>query len=93
MTDTEKFTKVIAAKIATLEDLIDGNCYICGKIVRHWGVCIPEGDADALGFGSKNENTARVAFFPVCKIHNMEDAENIEKLRQALITKKRTMSN
>ena len=93
MTDDEKFTRVVRAKIATLEDLIDGSCAICGETVRHWGVCIPEGDADALGFGSKNENTARVAFFPVCKIHDMNTAENIEKVRQALITKKQTMSN
>ena len=91
--DEQKFQNVIKAKLATLNGRVEGKCKICGELVKVWGVCIPENDADALGFGCKDKNTARVAFFPACAIHDMEDAENIEKVIQMLIMKKITISN
>jgi len=91
--DMERFRDAIENKLATLNGKVEGACFICGETVNYWGVVVPDGDADALGFGSKDENTARVAFFPVCKEHDVEDITNKAKIRDALILKKKMMSN
>ncbi len=92
--EVQKFQNAINAKIATLDGIREGTCWICEEECKNWGgVCIPVDDADALGFGSKDEKTARVVFFPVCEIHDMNSAENVEKVTQVLIIKKTTMSN
>lgn len=91
--DVQKFKDAINAKVSAINGIREGNCWVCGETCKNWGVCVPADNADALGFGSKDEDTARVAFFPVCEIHDMNNAENIEKVVQALRIKKITMSN
>lgn len=91
--EAEKFAKAITTKLDSINGTLEGTCVICSFPIMEWGVAIPDGDTDALGFGSKDENTARVAFFPICKLHDINTPENTRLVKIHLAMKKQTMSN
>ncbi len=87
------FIKTISERIEKLNKTREGICWLCGFPIKNWGVLLPQDTSDDLGFGSKDENTARIVFFPVCSIHDICEKENKEKIIRTLILKKMEFSN
>lgn len=91
--DLKKFVDAITAKLDSINGKLEGTCVLCNFPGKNWGVAIPDGDTDALGFGSKDDKTARVAFFPVCKLHDVTTEEHSKRIRIHLALKRTTMCN
>lgn len=82
----------IYTRVVELNSTRDGYCWICQKLIRNWGILLPENNPDDLGFGCV-DNKMRIVFFPICDIHDVNTEENIKKLKEALLIKLQEFKN
>jgi hypothetical protein len=88
----EEIAEKIKNKLTELNNNIIADCWICGSECHNWIVLLPENGRDSLGFGYI-ENKMRVAFIPVCKSHDLDNAENINIIKTKLYFKSQQLKN
>lgn len=90
--DIKQFVKHIEQKIENLNKTIERSCWLCGEPVKNWVCIIPE-NSEQLGLGKASQDKVRIAFIPVCKHHDIDDEENISKIRYLIRIKAQTLRN
>lgn len=92
----EEFQQKMEDAIAELNRTKEAACWICGEFVHNWGVIFPKGGPDGLGLGVSTKDgkeMTRLAFFPFCKEHDLEDEEIVEIIQNKLISLHQQLSN
>lgn len=87
----EEFINKLKNKIEELKGLYK-DCWICGELTNEWGILMPEKE-DSLGLGYSGKDTYRIAFFPVCKTHNIDNEENKQIIYKKFALYKMQMLN
>ncbi len=91
VTSQKEFAAKLRETIDNLNETREGVCWICGAEVHNWGVLIPD-SPDGLGLGASN-NATRLAFFPYCKEHDINDGVVVGMVKEHLELMKQTLSN
>lgn len=88
---TEDAVERLREALEQLNGTREGKCWICDAITDNWGVLFPE-RIDGLGLGVEGEAT-RLAFFPVCPEHNLNDDENGDLIIHKFAVLRKTLVN
>lgn len=87
--------KKLADVVDHLNATKEAPCWVCQKIVKNWGVLLPH-TPDGLGLGSKVQNgeeATRLAFFPHCVEHDLNDEEIADIINMKLATLRSEFTN
>lgn len=92
----EDFKEKLESAIDELNSTREAPCWVCDTLVMNWGVIFPGNGPDALGLGSSDadgKKLTRIAFFPYCPEHDLEDEEIVEAIHKRLDILRQQLAN
>jgi len=93
----DELAESVNLAIEELNGTKEANCWVCGEPVSNWGMIVPNDNPGGLGFGTptkeQGKEVVRVAFFPFCPHHNMDDEKNMRKVEEKILSMRQQLLN